>query len=508
MKKSAEKSLAWKTATGFGWQFGSVATTALLQIVVTAVLARRVTPEAFGLVALAQVATTFITMFAQAGISAAIIQRKTLTAKHIQVGFTATLLLGILATAFLWLVSPLLAAFFRNEALSAVLKAISVNFTLVSLGAVSRALLEREFRFRSLMRINVVSYVLGYSFVGIVMALSGFGVWALVSAIVAQNLVMGLMLFAASPHPLRLSLARAEFRELIGYGGGLTLSQLFNNIALQADNLVIGRLLGADALGVYGRAYQIVTLPFSYIGQVIDRVSFPAMAKIQDDKPKLKAVYLSGVSIGLQVLIPVGIIIAVTAPEIVRVLLGPAWDAAVVPLQILAACTALRIVTRVTDSLVRALGAVYRSALRKSIFAAAVIAGSWAGHFWSLPGVAVGVVLAVTLNAILMTLLAMQLAELRAGDIVRAVVPGLLLGALALIVSMPTALLLRHLSLPALVVLLSVGMMTMLALAWLSIRFPVLLGDHSRWLMTKLAGVISTDHPLLRWTHTLVRHAR
>ncbi len=214
-----------------------------------------------------------------------------------------------------------------------------------------------------------------------------------------------------NPHPLIPSLARREMRELLFFGGGFTLAHFLNYSANQGDYFVVGQIMGAEALGIYTRAYQLMMLPAKYFGQVLTVVLFPVMAKLQDKRQQLTKSYLAGIALVTLVSAPLGVLMVTTAPEIVKVLLGPKWSDTVIPFQILSLGVVARGSYKIDDALARALGVMYQRSVRDAIYAAAVVLGALIGLRWGLTGVAWGVLGAVVLNYILAMQMSMKLLE-------------------------------------------------------------------------------------------------
>jgi O-antigen/teichoic acid export membrane protein len=208
----------------------------------------------------------------------------------------------------------------------------------------------------------------------------------------------------------------------------MTIAKMGNFLANQGDNLVVGRMLGAGALGIYGRAYQFMVMPAGLFGTALDKALFPAMAKVQDDKHRLGKAYLTGVSFIALVAIPLSVILVLLAPEIVIILLGPKWTEVILPFQILACSLLFRMSYKMSDSLARATGAVYRRAWRQIIYALAVVVGSYIGQFWGLYGVACGVAVALVINFLIMAHLSMQLTFIKWLEIIKAHGSGIILG--------------------------------------------------------------------------------
>ena len=419
------KNLTKSTFSAFGWQFTSLIAQALLQLLVLAVLARLLSPDDFGVVGIAMIFVGFAALFSQMGVGPALIQRSELTPVHIRVGFTLSVLLSLVFTILILATAPLAAVFFKNDQVTDVLYVVSFNFLLAGFGVVAESLLRRNLKFRKLMWANVWSYLIGYALVGIILAWLGYGVWALVGATLGQSLLKSVLLLMYNPHPIIPSLARREMRELLFFGGGFTLAHVLNYSANQGDYFVVGQIMGAEALGIYTRAYQLMMLPAKYFGQVLTVVLFPVMAKLQDKRQQLTKSYLASIALVTLVSAPLGVLMVTTAPEIVKVLLGPKWSNTVVPFQILALGVVARGSYKIDDALARALGVMYQRSVRDAIYAAAVVLGALIGLRWGLTGVAWGVLGAVVLNYILAMQMSIKLLDCSWSQVIEALLPAI-----------------------------------------------------------------------------------
>lgn len=423
-----EKKLTERTLSGFFFLITGSGIQVLLKIGVLAILARLVSPKEFGVVGLALIIVEFSKMFTQMGVGPAIVQRTEIEDRHLRTGFTLSILMGIFFSCLLLLLAPVLANFFRMPGLTPVLRVISLVFLVDSSTLIGQALLQRNMRFKTSASIELISYTLGYGGIGIFLGYLGWGVWALVAAHIFQALLHAILLVLVQPFPKRPGFDPEAFKELLHFGGGMTLGRLGNFLAVQGDNIVVGRTLGAVALGIYGRAYQFMVMPAGLFGNALDKALFPAMAKVQEDKQKLGKAYLTGVSMIALVSIPLSIAMFFLAPEIVLILLGPKWIEVVMPFQLLACSLLFRMSYKMSDTLARATGAVYNRAWRQIIYAVLVFIGAYTGHYWGLYGVAIGVAFAVLVNFLLMAHLSLQLAALRWLDMVNAHWPGLIVG--------------------------------------------------------------------------------
>lgn len=489
--------LTRRTINAGGWKLTGVVIKAVAQLLVLGTLARYIRPEEFGLVAIGQIVIAFGNMFSQVGLGPALIQREGITQVHIRVAFTTSVGLACLVWLVLWGTAPLLGEFFRDGEVIPVIRALGIGFILTSAGLVAESLLARALDFRKIMVAELASYLLGYAATGIGLAIAGFGVWALVGANLTQRALHSTLCFAFQRHSIVPSVRRREILDLATFGSGLTLSRFFHLVGNYGDNAAIGRLLGASALGIYGRAFQLMSVPVQHLGDVIDSVMFPAMSRIQGEKAKLGEVYLRAIGLINLVLLPASVVGVILAPEIVRVVLGAGWEEAIVPLQLLTAAASFKGSIRMCDSLVRAVGAVFQSAARKAIYAGAIIFGVWAGHFWGLNGVAWGVGAAVLLTYILMLHLSLSLVGRGWGELFGALVPGGRLAVIAVLAVLPLTVLMRSLDLQAVIVLpvgATVGVGVLLALI---VASPALLGGAGRWMLGHLLDLVPARNTLV-----------
>ena len=244
---------------------------------------------------------------------------------------------------------------------------------------------------------------------GPLLAWHGYGVWALIGALLTQNFVRMVLLLAGQPHLKRPLLELRAIGDLLHFGGGFTLARIGNYLASQADRLIVGRWLGAPTLGLYSLACQFVTAPAFLVGQVLDRVLFATMARVQFEPARLTRAYRSGISVCALLVLPSSLVTILVAPEIVLVLLGTKWAGVVEPLQVLAFAMLFRTGYKISDSIARATGAVYARAWRQWLYAGAIALGAFIGRLWGLEGVAAGVVAALALNYFMMAHLSLRL---------------------------------------------------------------------------------------------------
>ena len=451
---------------------------AVLKIAVLVLLTRLLSPADFGVVSAALLVIVFSLTFSQLGLGPALVQRPELHPRHVSTAFLASSAFGLIAGGMVWLLAPLIAQFFRMENLAPVVRVLALLFPVMGFSAVAESLLQRELRFRILANVDVLTYAVGYG-LGVILALLGWGMWSLVAAHLLQSALRAAILLRVEPPKLRPPPTWASFWELMNYGVGQSAGRIGVFLGNQADNLVVGRFLGATALGLYSRAYQLMAVPTALLGDVLDRVLFPTMARVQDDPLRLASAYLQGTAFVALVTLPAGVVAAVLAPELVLVAFGSKWAALVPPFQVLALGMMFRTSYRMSDSLSRATGRVYRRAWRQALYAALVFLAAWVGQFWGVTGVAIGVVVALLINYLLMAHLSLSVGGITWLRFLAVQLPAvrltLIVGGVAFAVVAGS----RHLNLPSVVGLLagSAGALgAALLAAWLSPQLA--LGEH------------------------------
>ena len=419
---ASARHLTATTLHSMSWSTAGTVVTAVLQIGYTAVMARLLSPAAFGLVALAGVVLRFGTYFSQIGLEQALVQKADLADEDVRAAFTSGVLLGAVCALALALGAPLATRVFTEPAVVPLVRAMSLGLLLSGLSATALALLRRRMAFRTLALIDTAAYVLAYAGLGIGLAWRGYGVWSLVFASLAQNVVVAVLAYAATRHSLRLYFAWAHYRPLLAYGSRITFTSFLEFVTSSLDTLVIGRWLGAARLGVYNRASMLITLPLYLLTRSAARVLFPAFSQVQADVPRLRSVYLGSVTLVAAVVLPLGAGMAVAAPVLVRALLGPGWaEAEAVPvLRILCAAVPLSLITMFAGIVCDA-RATLRAKIRVNLLALGSLVG-WFGllHGYGLPGFA----LALVLNEVVRTALFLRLMHLDLGASYRQLLAG------------------------------------------------------------------------------------
>ncbi|HEX5533599.1 MAG TPA: lipopolysaccharide biosynthesis protein [Actinomycetales bacterium] len=416
---------------GAMWSSAGVVAQSAAQFVVLAVLARLLVPADFGVITASLIVVGFARLATTEGVvGPAVTQMQDLRTEHVGAAFVLSMGTGALATVAVWAASPAVVALFDMPALLDVTRVLSLSLGLQSFGAVPLALLLRELKFKSVALVDVGSYLIGYAFIGCLLAALGAGVWSLVGAYLGQSAIQTVALLLLRRHPVTWRLRWAPAKQILTFGSGHTLGRYLNYAALQGDFFIVGRYMSDVLLGVYGRAYQLATAPALLLGGVLDKTLFPTLAARQGSPERLVANYLRAVRLNASLTAPAAAVLTVLAPELVDVLLGPGWDATVLPLQILAVTLTFRAGYKVADAMAKARGAVFNRAGRQALYAVAVIGGAYAAYPYGIAAVAGAVSLAITANYLIMGGLAVRLAGASWLDFLVSHGRGLLIGAL------------------------------------------------------------------------------
>ena len=392
------KSVRGGAATMLGQGFGMA-----LQIGTTFILARLLSPTDYGLQTMVLTLTAIFSLFKDAGLSVATVQRETITREHISTLFWINLALGAVLAILVAASAPFLAAFYKDPRLLWLTVASSSIFLFNSLSVQHKALLDRAMRFSAGVKIDMLSATIG-SVIAIGMAALGCGYWSLICQNISLPIVGTVATWIAMPWMPGRPRWTPELRSMVRFGGTVTLNGFVVYVAYNTEKILLGRFWGPAALGLYSRAYQLATLPVQQLTNSVGGVVFPVLSRMQGDPDRLRRFYLKSHSIVVSMTVPVVLGCVLFADEIVRTMLGPKWMAAAAVLRLLAPTVMVFALVNPLSFLLRATGQVGRSLKIALVIAPVVILGIVAGLGHGPSGVALGysaamVVLAVPLVA-------------------------------------------------------------------------------------------------------------
>lgn len=323
-----------------GGQWTTVGTAAVttLQLIKLAVLARFLSPEEFGLMAIVMVVVGFSQAFSDMGISNAIIHRQEITAIQLSSLYWLNIFSGMVLTGIVIALAPLVAIFYDRPDLQLLTTVIAAVFLITAIGQQFRILCQKHMRFGTIAGITTAAELVSTG-VAIYLAWRGFGVWALVfSVLIAAALnAAGFLSVGLFRHHRPLLIYRHD--ELKGFFS-FALYQMgersINYISANIDKILIGRMVGMGAVGFYNLAWQLIIFPLSRINPIVNMVAFPAYAKLQADPSRRERYYAASVKLLSLITIPLLVFLFFYADQIVLLAFGPGWGQTGSLVQILA----------------------------------------------------------------------------------------------------------------------------------------------------------------------------
>ena len=410
-----------RTAQGAVASFVFQASSLVLRTGSMVILARMLAPEDFGLVGMVTAMTGFMALFKEAGLSNASVQSATINEGQLSTLFWINVAFGSALSLICLAAAPLVAVFYGEPRLSAVMMVVGTSFVFTGLAAQHRAILLRDMRIRMVALIDIASLV-GSIVASLGLAAAGFGYWALVAnaVMIPAGSAIGAWLAAAwIPGRPRES---PEVRRMIRYGGTVMLNSVVVYLAYNLDKVLLGRFWGAEALGIYGRAYQLLNLPTDSLHSTVGSVAFPALCRLQGDPVRLRRYFLGIYRFFLAVALPITVVCAFFADDVVLVLLGPKWSEAAVIFRVLAPTILVFALINPLGWLMFATDQMPRS-LRIAVMIMVVsVTGYSLGLTKGPIGVAFGFSIAMVLLVVPMVVWARQGTLITSGDIFGAVV--------------------------------------------------------------------------------------
>ena len=369
-----------------------------IQLTSTVVLARLLSPEDYGVIAMVMAVTSIAGLFRDLGLSSAAIQKKNLTRAQQSNLFWLNVVMGSLLTTIVAVGSPLVAWFYGKPELTAVTLALSASFLIGSIGTQHGAMLVRNMQFGRKAAATITGSVVSLV-IAITLALNGYSYWALVWGSLAGSAATTLLLFSLSPFWPQLPSKGAGIRGMLKFGANITAFDFVNYFARNLDNILIGRYWGAGSLGMYSRAYQLLMFPINTIRGPIQAVAFPAMSKFDPDSPKFRQYYLSVVRLVATASMPLIAWIFVSSEEIVMLGLGPTWSHVIPIFNWLAVAAFIQPVSSLRGLLLLSSGQGRRYLEAGLITSVVVSAGFAIGVCWGAVGVAVSYAISICLLA-------------------------------------------------------------------------------------------------------------
>ena len=356
-----------------------------MRLVSLMVLARLLNPKDFGLVGMVTAFTGVLILFRDFGLSAAAIQRPVVTEEQLSTLFWINVAVGAGLVLLILAMAPFIAIFYHEPRLLKVTAALSGSFLFNAAGIQHGALLQRQMRFTTLAVVSTISLVVSTA-LAIGAARAGWGYWALVVMTLATPIINTLGFWMTTkwvPGPPR---KRTGIRSMMHFGGTITLNGLVIYISSNFEKVLLGRFWGADALGIYGRAYQLINIPTANLNSAAGEVAFSALSRLQDDPVRLKSYFLKGYSLVLAMTMPMTVACALFADDLIFVFLGPKWKAAAPIFRFLAPTIMAFAIANPLGWLIMSLGLVRRGLKMALVIAPLLILSYLIGLRWGPTG--------------------------------------------------------------------------------------------------------------------------
>lgn len=359
----------------------------LIRVVSLMILARLLGPKEFGLVGMVTAFTGVLTLFRDFGLSSAAIQRPTVTNQQVSTLFWINILVGLVLALLSVGMAPIIASFYHEPRLFAVTIALATAFLINGAGVQHGVLLQREMRFTTIAIVTTISLVVSTA-IGIGGAKAGYGYWALVAMAVSGPLASTIGFWLTTGWVPGMPHRQIGIRSMMQFGGTITLNGLIVYVASNLEKVLIGRFWGVDAIGIYGRAFQLINIPTENLNSAVGEVAFSALSRIQDDPPRLKSYFLKGYSLVVALTVPITIACALFSDDMILVFLGPKWKDAAAVFRLLAPTVLVFAIANPLSWLLSSIGWVGRN-LKLSLFIApTMIAGYAIGLPYGPKGVA------------------------------------------------------------------------------------------------------------------------
>lgn len=389
-------SLGSRILSGIAWKASSQVTLQLARIVVALVLARLLTPHEWGLAAMVLVFAGFVVVFTDSALGTALIQRREISEDDRSTVFFVGTGVGVLLAVTGIACSGLLASFYGEPDVQPLFIAVSIGFLVSTLGSTQMALLVRDMEFKRLELRQIAATLVG-ACVGIGLAVGGYGAWAIVGQLLGEAVTSTVLLWLLTPWRPQRRFATASLRRLGGFAGNVFAENVLWQAGRTITGVLIGRVLGAAALGTYTLATTVILMPFVRIAAPLQQVFFPAFSRMSDDRERMADVWIRATRLVGALSVPALVGLVIVAPDFVDVVLGPRWESATEVIRILAVVGIVQSVQTLHGEVLLALGRA-GTLTRFTLFWFVGSVGAVAiGTQWGIVGVATAYAIATIL---------------------------------------------------------------------------------------------------------------
>jgi lipopolysaccharide exporter len=419
MQAEESRDFVQSALSALKWNYGGTVVRMGCSFGIGVVLARMLGPKPFGQVAIALLVIGLGALMADFGFASGLVQLKDISDEEIRFAFSAQVLLGGILSLIGVLCAGLIARVFRQPEVAPVVRVMMLTFLFQSFGLTAAGMLRRHLQHKATQIAQVSSYLIAYVALGIPLAYKGFGVWALVTAQMAQILLNSVLIFVQAPHSVR-PLFRLDHSRLVTFGGKVTLCNLTNWAISNLDNTFVGRFFGAAELGLYSRAFSLLSNPMNGSVMAMQSVLFSATARAQDNRRALRRAYLAAVNSVSTILMPICFTVAASPTTVIVGLYGNRWIAASPLLVPLALAMPLNALLGLAGPLLWGIGRTREILIAQVVTLVATVASFWIACHYTTRVLAWTVFAVYGLWFLLVTKAATRALEVRIADLMRA----------------------------------------------------------------------------------------
>ena len=398
----AEQSLKDKTVKGTFWSAADAFLGQGVTFIVGLVLARILSPEEYGLIGICTIFTTILTSIVDSGFPNAIIRKKNATDDDYNTMFITNMVASIAFFMLLFFCAPLIARFFARPELVDLLRAMGLILIFQALSITQVTILTKRIDFKTKTKASLISAILS-GVIGITMAFTGFGVWSLVGQQLSKQLLYTICLWALNKWWPSFNFSKESFRYMWGFGWKLILSGLLSNIWNQLYQAVVGKFYSPATLGQYTRAKEYANIFSSNLTTIIQRVSYPVLSEIQDDKARMVSAYRNIIKVTMFVTAVTMISLGAIAEPLIYCLIGEQWHEAATYLPLICIAMSMYPLQSINLNMLQIQGRsdiyLYLEIIKKIIAVGPILLGIFVNIYWMLIGVVIQSIISFFLNS-------------------------------------------------------------------------------------------------------------
>ncbi len=316
LKHQTNRSVAWSSVETFANRG--------LQLLLSIIIARVVAPNEYGLIAMLSIFIALAQSIIDSGFGSALIQKQNRDSRDFSMVFFFNLAISLLIYALLYFGAPLIASFYHQAELVDITRIVGLSLIINAAGIIQRTMLTIDLNFKKIAIITIIAMIISGG-VGITMAYSGYGVWALVGQTLSLSAVTTLLYWMSSKWIPRFEWNKSSFRSLFGFGSKILLSGILHTGYINLYNLVIGRVYNASALGFYNRSFTLSQVPTTTISGMLTKVLYPVLCSVQNDKETLEKSFGNYLRMACFIIFPLSLALAAIAEPLIELVLTAKW---------------------------------------------------------------------------------------------------------------------------------------------------------------------------------------